>query len=125
MERVVALAVVALHAGEVLVGRRNQVGARHAFAGRDRRRERRTRRSQRFDALRGHRVALEDLLDLGDAAVGDLEPQRHECRRALRGIGVVFDNGRDERDLAGLRVCDWQAIGAYRLHALPEAFAER
>ena len=101
------------------------VGARHALRRRDRRRERRARRAQRFDALRRHRVALEDLLDLGDAAVGDLEPQRHERRHALRRIRVVLDDGRDQRDLARVRVRDGQAVGARGLHALPQAFAER
>src|SRR5690606_3087134 len=51
VERIVALAVVPLHAGEVLVGRRDELGARHPLVLGDGREERLARRAERFAAV--------------------------------------------------------------------------
>ena len=124
-ERIVALAVVLLHAGEILVRGRDQVRARHPLFGRYRLQVERIRRAERLDALARVLVANHDLLDLRDLLVANLQAQRDQRRRALARLAVVFLDRAEERDLPGRHVGHEQPVVSLRAQRVPEPVADR
>ena len=115
----VALAVVALDAGEVGVRDAHELGARQAVVRRDRFRPCGARRSDLVDALGRFAVADHERLDLGDFAVRDAQARDQDRRR------VGFADGAHEHRLPALHVREFQRVTASARGRVPQAFAER
>src|SRR5690606_14983685 len=131
-ERVIPLAVVVLEAGEVVVGGRDELRARHALCLRNALREDRMRRARGLDAFSSRREVApaavharrpnSELLDFRDATVGNSEPQRERDEVAVVGTRAVLSDGADEGDLLSLDVRNVELVVADPRHRIPESF---
>src|SRR5687767_7485756 len=117
-ERILALAVVQLHAAEIHVGGANQIRPRHALVDRREAFERVTRLPHRLERLGAVLAARHDRFDLGDPRLLHFQPHRQNDRH------VVLTHRRKRDDLAVDLIGHMKLVGAAGRDRVPEPVRE-